>query len=404
MNKKRLGLILLWLAIFFVISFGVLVIVGFHSNLLVTKTLRIIFSILLVVFLILLGFSIYLITEYKYYLLFKKWKIVLISVLLGLYLLGCSTFIFLLYGPYNGFRNWLVTTAMSTYKHKYYCQWFYSEDEINRVLDDNYIKENEEATDASLIDFEKKYGHLTEYDKKILIHKKNATYKIIRFTVNGQKAYLAAIYDPSKISVATTKSIGVSGEYAVDIAKRNKAVLAVNGGGFFDPNYTSNGSTPIGVTISNGKIITDYPTRSYSVIGFSNDNVLMINRSINAQQALDLGYRDAVTMNPVLIVNGTPSFIRGNGGWGCAARTAIGQREDGIVLLLVVDSNVTRTKGASMVDLTEIMQNYGAINAANLDGGTSAVMIEKGVLISDPINSAGLHKTRPIPTIFMVKK
>ena len=117
---------------------------------------------------------------------------------------------------------------------------------------------------------------------------------------------------------------------------------------------------------------------------------------------MDSGIRDAVTMGPFLIVNGKSSFIRGNGGWGLAARTAIGQRADGIVLFLVVDSNEFRSKGASMFDLTEIMENYGAVNAANLDGGTSSVMVENGELLNDPIDSAFRHKTRPIPTFFKV--
>ena len=96
-------------------------------------------------------------------------------------------------------------------------------------------------------------------------------------------------------------------------------------------------------------------------------------------------------MAPFLIVNGKPSFIKGNGGWGIAARTAIGQRKDGIVLFLVVDSNYNRTKGATMADLVDIMQKYGAVNAANLDGGTSSVMVVEGEMINDPIDSANRH-------------
>ena len=71
--------------------------------------------------------------------------------------------------------------------------------------------------------------------------------------------------------------------------------------------------------------------------------------------------------------------------------------------MLVVDSNEFRTKGASMVDLTQIMERYGAVNAANLDGGTSSVMAVNGEIINDPIDSALRHKTRGVPTIFMVK-
>ena len=56
--------------------------------------------------------------------------------------------------------------------------------------------------------------------------------------------------------------------------------------------------------------------------------------------------------------------------------------------------------GADMTDLTEILLDYGAYNAANLDGGTSTAMVVKGELINDPIDSTGAHKTRFISTGF----
>ena len=43
----------------------------------------------------------------------------------------------LLYGPWDGFRNLLITTAMTTMNHKYLATWFYSEETINKVLE-NY--------------------------------------------------------------------------------------------------------------------------------------------------------------------------------------------------------------------------------------------------------------------------
>ena len=98
------------------------------------------------------------------------------------------------------------------------------------------------------------------------------------------------------------------------------------------------------------------------------------------------------------------SFIKGNGGWGQAPRTAIGQRKDGIILMLVVDSNYNRTKGADMGDMTDIMVKYGAINASNLDGGTSSVMVVNGKLISHPIDSSLKNETRPVATAFVVRK
>ena len=57
-------------------------------------------------------------------------------------------------------------------------------------------------------------------------------------------------------------------------------------------------------------------------------------------------------------------------------------------------------QGADMDDLIEIMQNYGAVNAANLDGGTSTALVVNNELINDPIDSTGAHKTRFIATGF----
>ena len=406
MNLKKRGIIFLWISLFIIFTSLVFLVIGCNSNYLISDINKRISLGIMILGIILLGYSIFLIIRYKYRNSFKKVKMIIVSSLIGLYALGCSTFLFILYGPYDNFRTWLITTAMATMNHQYYCKWFYSDDVINDVLNSNYVKESDESSNPNLITFDKNGNYKNEYEKEILEHDKDDLYKIIKFKVNGCDAYLAAIYDPSKISVGISKWLGRSGQYIYDMAKEQDAVLAINGGGFFDPNYNSNGANPLGITISNGKIISDaaYNSNSGGVIGFDENNKLLLLRNINANEALNMGIRDAVTMGPFLIVNGKTADIKGNGGWGYAARTAIGQRSDGIVLFLVVDSNEFRTKGASMKDLAEIMENYGAINAANLDGGTSSAIVENGELLNDPIDSALRHKTRGIPTIFKVVK
>ena len=328
----------------------------------------------------------------------------IISLIVGIYALGCTTFLFIIYGPIDNFRTWLITTAMATMSHQYYCKWFYSDELINAVLGENYVGNDGTSTDPSLITFDKIEDYANDYERAVLEHDEDDLYKIIRFKVNGCDAYLAVIYDPSLISVGVSKYIGSAGQYIYDMAKQQNAILAINGGGFYDPGYNSNGANPLGVTIADGKVITNeaYSSNGGGIIGFDLDNKLVLMRDANANQALNAGIRDAVTMGPFLIVNGKMADIKGNGGWGYAARTAIGQRKDGIVLFLVVDSNEFRTKGASIKDLAEIMERYGAINAANLDGGTSSAMVVNNELINDPINSALEHKTRGIPTIFKV--
>lgn len=341
----------------------------------------------------------------------KIWVKLLYSCFMVVYIIGCFAFLLLLYGPYNNFKDWLITTAMATMNHQYYCTWFYNEKEIEEVFSRNYIKETGDSTDDSLIRVNgesiKQTTYANEYEKAILEREDGSLYKLIQFEVNGCKAYLAVIYDPSKVSVTTTKYIGKTGQYVTTMAKNTNAVIAINGAGFKDPGYSSNGSLPRGITIVDGKVKTNNEYGAVTtggIIGFTKENKLVLLKNKTAAEALEMGVRDAVSWGPFLIVNGKSAYTSGNGGWGYAARTAIGQRADGIVLLLVVDSNYNRSKGASMVDLTKIMEKYGAINASNLDGGTSSVMAINGELINDPIDSSLAHQTRPIATSFIVTK
>ena len=71
---------------------------------------------------------------------------------------------------------------------------------------------------------------------------------------------------------------------------------------------------------------------------------------------------------------------------------------------LVIDGRTVTRPGADMNDLIEIMQNYGAYNAANLDGGTSSAMVVDGEIINDPVDSSGAHRTRYISTGFILTK
>lgn len=402
-NRKKRGVLITWISLFILFTSLVFFIIGCNSDYLVKDIFRrLALAITILAFLSLI-YGIFLIKKYWYRKLFKKIKMWIFSILVALYMIGCSSFLFILYGPYDGFRNWLITTAMGTMNHQYYCKWFYSNDFINEVLGNNYIDDNGAETDANLVDHKESTKYANSYEKEILERKKGTLYKVIEFKVNGCNAYLGVVYDASKISVGYSKWLHKSGQYIYDMAKEQNSVLTINGGGFKDPGQSSKGADPIGVTISNGKVITNERTGgAYGVIGFNKNNTLVLRQSTDAYKLINEGVRDAVTMAPFLIVNGKPSFIKGNGGWGIAARTAIGQRKDGIVLFLVVDSNYNRTKGATMADLVDIMQKYGAVNAANLDGGTSSVMVVEGEMINDPIDSANRHRTRGIPTIFKV--
>ena len=337
----------------------------------------------------------------------QKVKIVF-THLFRLGIVGIIAVLVLLYGPYNGFRDWLITTAMTTMTHQYFATWFYDDDVINSVLDKNKVVETNETTDTSLIktnshSLSKNYEN--EYEKQILERdSKNNDYKIINITGKGYSGYLVAVYDPSRIKTVVTAKLGRSGQYLTTMAENNNALLAINGGGFNDPNFNSTGGSPLGITVTNGKYVTtDSYKGSGGLMGFTEDDKFVLGK-MTVTEAKKMKIRDAVTFGPFLIVNGKSSEVLGNGGWGTAPRTAIGQRKDGIVLFLVIDGRTASKPGADMDDLIEIMERYGAYNAANLDGGTSSVLVVNNTIVNDPIDSTGAHKTRPISTGFIVTK
>ncbi len=323
--------------------------------------------------------------------------------------LGIICFLIIMYGPWNGFRDWLVTTAMTTMHHQYFATWFYNDDIIATIQENNKVEDREDVTDSSMIDTSKaedtgKYAN--EYERQILERDpKNNDYKIIPIKGDGYSGYLTAVYEPQRMKAAVTSKMGVTGEYVTKMAKDHDALIAINGGGFVDnASYSGTGDTPMGISVVDGQVIgPNKQTASTGIIGFDQDNALVIGQ-LSVQQVRQRNIRDGLTFGPFLIINGEASSIKGDGGWGSAPRTVIGQRADGIVLLMVVDGRRAGQSGASIKDELEVMERYGAINAANLDGGTSSVLVVGETIVNDPIDSAMAHKTRPIASCFYLEK
>lgn len=339
----------------------------------------------------------------------KKWSLKkkLIVIFSSLFVAGVSVLLFLFYGPWDGFRNFWITSAMTTMNHQYLATWLYSDETIQKVLANNQIVEIDEVSDSDSIKIRKysaKTIYKNEYEKAVLTKDPgNDLYKVIPVSGTSYQGYLVAVYDPSRISVATTKYLGKYGESITTVAKRENAIIAMNAGGFYDPDWNSNGALPHGTVISNGKVVSDYEDARVGggFICFTKENKLILGK-MTKEEALAKGCRDAVEFGPYLIVNGKSSFIKGNGGWGIAPRTAIGQRKDGIVLMLVINGRIPSSIGADLVDLTEIMENYGAYNAANLDGGSSSELVINQKIVNTPV-AGGVNGLRDMPTFWIVK-
>ena len=322
------------------------------------------------------------------------------------YIMGFISFLFLFYGPINSFKEFWITSAMTTKDHRYLATWLYSDKYIQKVLKNNKIIEINEVSNPNEIVF-RKYTttiYRNEYEKEILKKDNDDDlYKVINISGKGYQGFLVAIYDPSRIHLVTTSKLGVTGESILTVSDRENAIVAMNAGGFWDPNWNSNGALPHGTVISNGVVVSDFKDANVGggFIGFTKDNKFILG-NMSKEEAINIGYRDAIEFGPYLIVNGKRSFIKGNGGWGVAPRSAIGQRKDGIVLFLVINGRLANSIGADMVDLCDIMENYGAYNASNLDGGSSSELVINGKIVNTPV-AGGENGLRNMPTFWVVK-
>lgn len=326
-------------------------------------------------------------------------------LLFSLGIMGFSVGAFILYGPWNWVRERLITTAMTTMSHQFLATWFFDSDWISEVLAHNVTIEPDEDTNPDYIKMDQEVTeYKSKYDKEILEREEGAPYKVIEVSGTGYKGFLVAIYDPSKVKIGTTTKLGTTGQSARVIARNNDAIVAINASGFYDPDWNSNGAIPHGTVIKDGKIVYDYTDAKVGggFVGFNEDDVLILARTDKYLAINKYHLRDAIEFGPFLIVNGKPSFVKGDGGWGIAPRTAIGQREDGIVLFLVIDGRgYGGSLGCGMVELTEIMMNYGAVNAANMDGGSSSALIIRDEIINHP-TAGGDNGLRNIPTAWIV--
>ncbi|MDD2377355.1 MAG: phosphodiester glycosidase family protein [Bacilli bacterium] len=317
---------------------------------------------------------------------------------------------FITYGPWGYFRDLLITTAMNTMTHTYLARIFYSDEMIKESLSRNYIIEVNETTNVNEIEVGKikeTKNYSSIYEKQILEREEDQLYKLIEFKYKGYDVFLTAIYDPSRVEIASTRHLGVVGENVTDIAKNNQAKVAINAGGFYDGSYEGNGGTPTGVVIEDGKIVWNGAHVSGNIVGFNKDNILVLSKG-SVQNALKSGLRDAVQFGPFLIVNGKASAVAGNGGGGKNPRTVIAQRKDGIVLFLVIDGNGEKYNfdlrgGASYGDLITILERYGAYNAANMDGGASTVLAIEGKLQNKPCGLYTVDGQRKLPNAWIVK-
>lgn len=325
-----------------------------------------------------------------------KRKLMMIVINIGLFIImqaviGCAfSMPMVYYGPFSNIKEVVVTTAMSTFTHQYLATWFLDKKEIDEIMAKYAVHDEGQESDVSAISITD--GNVENRDNQV---------ELVNISNNKVKGYILLVKNPSMVKVVSSNKIGVQGMKLLDMVKTNDAIGGINAGGFGDSGGHGNGGVPMGLLMQDGEVVYGNPKEKYQIIGF-NKNCQMVLGRYTIQEAKQNNIKDAVSFGPYLVVNGV-GMIKNNTNLvgSLQPRTAIGQRQDGTVILLVIDGRQISSVGATLKDVQDIMLQYGAYNAANLDGGSSTTMVYDGKIINSPCSSAG---PRFLPSAFIVTK
>lgn len=278
------------------------------------------------------------------------------------------------HGPSESVRDLLVLSAMQASATKWVPGLFLDKETVDTIVA-NSKKVNTDTVSMEDYGTSSEVGTQTDaWDKAID--------GMLFETVNGStyKAYVLLVKDPSRVFVGTSSDFrsGKQGARIFDTAKKYNAVAAINGGEFHDAGGVGTGDNPIGTTYSQGKLVWNDGQNKRTFMGFDKDNKLIVTEGMSAKEADTLGIRDGVcfqTGNVLITHDGDDvTMYYADSNTGTAQRTAIGQRADGTVILLVTDGRSASSLGATHNDVIDIMVDYGAVVAGMLDGGSSAMM------------------------------
>lgn len=312
------------------------------------------------------------------------------------------------HGPSEKATELFTTTFLETGQMKFIVSIFLSNERIQEIVNNNSMSEMTAEVDTDLIDTTK------------ISDSNSNDIELVQISGNTFHAKMLIIKDPSRVKLATTYPWGEYGKELHELVNNSNSIAGVNGGLYVSD--SNKGGRPLGLVVCNGEIQYNNPTgyAGLHLIGFDESNILRIIslEGMDAKKIENLvkeeKIRDAVVFQEEssdknnhfvkLVVNGEGRQMNGSGS-GANPRTVIGQRKDGAVLLLVTDGRGSSGHlGATASDLIDIMLEYGAVNAANLDGGSSSSMYYNDKYEMTSVTLYYSNSSWKLPTAFVVEK
>lgn len=339
---------------------------------------------------------------------FGKTIIVILTTILAILITLIIMFTMICHGPSNKATELFATTFLETGQMKFIVSMFLSDEKIQEIVNNNSMSEMTAEVNANLIKIDNSKQNNSSKD-----------IELVQVSGNTFSGKMLIIKDPSRVKLATTYPWGEYGKELDQLVKNSNSIAGVNGGLYVSD--SNKGGKPLGLVVCNGEIQYNNPTgyAGLHLIGFDTNNVLRIIslEGMNSTQIEELvkkeKIRDAVVFQEEssdknnhfvkLVINGEARQMNGSGS-GANPRTVIGQKADGTVLLLVTDGRgASGHLGATASDLINVMMEYGAVNAANLDGGSSSSMYYNDNYEMTSVTLYYSNSSWKLPTAFVVK-
>lgn len=231
-------------------------------------------------------------------------------------------------------------------------------------------------------------------DINITTVRKNNTTIYVADVKLSDSSYLktALAYDSFGTNVTETTS---------SMATNNNAILAVNGDYY--------GADRSGYVIKNGVIYrnTVRSDSEYPDLAVYKDGSFKIiyEMEVTAEELLADGVVNLFAFGPSLVENGEISVDHNTEVRQAMTknpRTAIGIVDKNHYILVVSDGRTSESEGLSLYELAEVLKEYGATTAYNLDGGGSSTMYFNGNIVNNPTTNGHRISEREVSDIVYI--
>ncbi|MBF8969969.1 phosphodiester glycosidase family protein [Streptococcus sp. NLN76] len=224
-------------------------------------------------------------------------------------------------------------------------------------------------------------------------------------TTNDTTVYVADIHVSSADYLKTALAQNTYGTNITaktsETASSNNAILAVNG-----DYYGANAS---GYVIRNGIIYRD-TVRDNADFGdlaiYADGSFKIIKETeVTAQELVDDGVVNLLAFGPALIENGqiaVDTSTEVGRAMASNPRSAIGIIDENHYIIVVADGRTEESQGLSLYQMAEVLKEYDAQTAYNLDGGGSSTLYFNGQVINNPTTNGNTISEREVSDIVYI--